>query len=561
MFPAQAFGQELIQNGGFESKGADVLCTATSWTVTNGSCPADYVFIANSGFQRSGASFYGFRSGPATPGLDNTQQVTVARSGPYVFSFYYRSLDGTAGSFLTYVGANQFTVAATSTAYTQFMQTVTLAAGAVNVGFASDPAGTDSPVGIDDVSLRALSIGAGLPPGAPSNATNTASVIDGFTNNGGTLPAGFLILSGLTGTQLVTALDQVSGQGNAAGPAQTSFQAANQFMNLLLDPSIEGRREERASGFADEAMAYAAKPRAREAYAAVTPHDRRATDFGGRWNVWASGYGGTSRVGGDVAAGTQQVTSRIYGTAVGADYRLSRDTLLGFALGGAGTSFGAAQNLGSGRADIFQLGIYGRHTFGMAYVAGALAYSWQDVTTDRTVTVAGTDLLRGRFAANTFAARGELGYRYAASFVGVTPYGALQFVDVRLPSYAESAVNGSNQFALSFANQSTSNLRSELGLRADTSLLMRDGVLTLRGRAAWAHDTNTNRSVTPTFQALPGSSSFTVNGARPAADAALLSAGADMAWHNGWSVAASYDGEVSRTTVSHAGKGTVRRMF
>ena len=42
---------------------------------------------------------------------------------------------------------------------------------------------------------------------------------------------------------------------------------------------------------------------------------------------------------------------------------------------------------------------------------------------------------------------------------------------------------------------------------------MQDGVLTLRGRAAWAHDYNPNRAVTAIFQTLPGAS-FVVNGAR-----------------------------------------------
>ena len=41
----------------------------------------------------------------------------------------------------------------------------------------------------------------------------------------------------------------------------------------------------------------------------------------------------------NAAAGTHATTSRIYGTAVGADYRVSPNTLVGFALGGAGTDF------------------------------------------------------------------------------------------------------------------------------------------------------------------------------------------------------------------------------
>jgi hypothetical protein len=31
-----------------------------------------------------------------------------------------------------------------------------------------------------------------------------------------------------------------------------------------------------------------------------------------------------------------------------------------------------------------------------------------------------------------------------------------------------------------------------------------------------------------------------------------------MKWHNGWTLAASFDGEFSRTTAGYAGKGSVR---
>jgi uncharacterized protein with beta-barrel porin domain len=78
-----------------------------------------------------------------------------------------------------------------------------------------------------------------------------------------------------------------------------------------------------------------------------------------------------------VAAGTNDTTSRIAGAAIGADYRVSPDTLLGFALAGGGSSFGVT-NVGTGRSDLSQAGAYARHNSGAAYVTGALAYGWQD---------------------------------------------------------------------------------------------------------------------------------------------------------------------------------------
>ena len=102
--------------------------------------------------------------------------------------------------------------------------------------------------------------------------------------------------------------------------------------------------------------------------------------------------------------------------------------------------------------------------------------------------------------------------------------------------------------------------RSELGLRTDKSFAMQDGILTLRGRAAWAHDFNPDRAVAATFQALPGAS-FVVNGAAQASDAALTTASAEMKWLNGWSAAATFEGEFSNLTRSYAGKGVVRYQW
>ena len=41
------------------------------------------------------------------------------------------------------------------------------------------------------------------------------------------------------------------------------------------------------------------------------------------------------------------------GIAAGLDYKLSPDTLIGFALAGGGTSWSLAQGLGGGRSDVF----------------------------------------------------------------------------------------------------------------------------------------------------------------------------------------------------------------
>ena len=217
-------------------------------------------------------------------------------------------------------------------------------------------------------------------------------------------------------------------------------------------------------------------------------------------------------------------------------------------------------NGGSGRSDLFQAGAFIRHDVRAAYLRGALAYGWQDVTTERVVTVAGVDRLRAEFKASAVSGRVEGGYRLVAPWIGgigLTPYAAGQFATFGLPAYAEQAVSGTTMFALAYGAKSVTDTTSELGLRTDKYFAITGGRLTLRGRAAWAHDFDPDRSVAATFQTLPGAS-FVVNGAVQAHDAALTTASAEIDWLNGWSAAATFDGAFSHVTRSYAGKGVVR---
>jgi len=400
-----------------------------------------------------------------------------------------------------------------------------------------------------------------IPSGLNGNQQAVGNALTNFFNATGGIPMVF-------GSLTPTGLTQASGE-LATGAQQTTFDAMGQFMGVMTDPFIAGRDDGVVGGasatpFAEEdsqASSYASNKRSaaeRDAYAMFTKA-RPAALFEARWSVWAAGFGGSQTTDGNAAVGSNAATSRIAGTAVGADYRFSPFTMAGFALAGGGTNF-SVNGLGTGRSDLFQAGAYVRHTVGPAYFSGALAYGWQDITTDRIVTVAGIDRLHAEFNANAFSGRAEGGYRFVSPWIGgigITPYAAGQFTTFDLPAYAEQAPTGANTFALAYGSRSVTDTRSELGIRSDKSFALQDGILTLRGRFAWAHDFNPDRSIGATFQALPGAS-FVVNGAAQASDSALTTASIERKWVNGWSVAATFEGEFSDVTRSYAGKGVVR---
>ncbi|MBR0817985.1 autotransporter outer membrane beta-barrel domain-containing protein [Bradyrhizobium liaoningense] len=325
--------------------------------------------------------------------------------------------------------------------------------------------------------------------------------------------------------------------------AQATFLAMTQFTQTLLDPAIDGRGIGPAE-FDAELAAYADIGNdqthggvGREAYGAMYGKPSRAS---AHWNVWAAGFGGSQ-----VSTGGSGSASRSFGTVVGADYALSPQTRMGFALAGGGTGF--ANNFSSGRSDLFQAGTFVRHSVGSAYVATALAYGWQAIT----------GRLNAAINANAYSGRLEGGYRFAMPWLGVTPYAAAQITTFRLPSNAaqpaytvdrSSAVPGSDGFT---------DTRAELGLRTSTSIALFGSMMNLRGRLAWAHDFSAGQSIPAAFQSLPGQG-FIVAGTALAPNAALTGVALELRDLNGWSASANVDSEVSSLVRSHTGKATLR---
>jgi len=545
--PTASFAQNLVQNPGFET------ANLTNWPTTGN---VDIWGIGYATGMNPNSGFW--YANPYGAGGTLSQGVNITTGGRYNFTFYYNAQAGETWNLTARVGGTTaFSGIVTNTVGMQKSTSfVFLPTGTATILFdASSIYGYE--FGIDDVSLTLLQslLLSILPSNTPINPTNVAAAIDAFTNAGGTLPAGFNNLFSLTPNQLVAALNQLSGE--AATGAQTgAFELMNSFLNLMTDPSLDagnGNGVGLASGFAPERQALPADVALAYASMLKAPPARSSQP----WSAWGSAYGGTNNATGDATVvGSHDVRTNTWGIAAGLDYRLSPDTKIGFALGGAGTNWGLSDGLGGGKSDAFQAGIYGLTRSGPAYLSGALAYSSYWVSTDRTA-VAG-DQLTANFNAYGIGGRLEGGYRFATPVVGLTPYAALQAQSFHIPSYSETDVTGGG-FGLAYNAHTASDTRSELGARLDKQVALDNGaVLALRGRAAWAHDWVTDPSLTAAFLALPGGGGFVVNGATPAHDSALITAGAEIKLRSGWSVMAKFDGEFASGSQTYTGTGKLR---
>jgi len=363
---------------------------------------------------------------------------------------------------------------------------------------------------------------------------------------------------GFAGGARFVGIRQAFGGGSDGGAPQTetaqvTFLAMTQFTQTLLDPAIDGRGIGPAE-YDAELAAYASLGNdrthggmGREAYEASYGKPSLAAPH---WNVWAAGFGGSQ-----VSTGGTGSASRSFGTVSGADYLLSPQTRLGFALAGGGTGF--ANNFSSGRSDLFQAGAFVRHAVGSAYVATALAYGWQAITNDHQVTPAGADQPNAAVNANAYSGRIESGYRFAAPWLGIAPYAAAQITSFRLPSNATRLAYGADAFSVAPGSDSFTDSRTELGLRTSTSFALLGSVINLRGRLAWAHDFSARQSIPVAFQSLPGQG-FIAGGTVLAPNAALTGVALELRDLNGWSAAANFDSEVSSQMRSYTGKAALR---
>jgi autotransporter-associated beta strand protein len=390
------------------------------------------------------------------------------------------------------------------------------------------------------------------------NQLNVGRAIDSFFNNGGVLPPTFVPLFGLTGGNLTNALDQLSGEASTE-EQKVAFQLTDQFLNLMLDPFVDGRNgvggadhpplgfaPERETVPSDVALAYASVLKAAP---------KAAPLYQPQWTSWAGAYGGVNHTAGNpVVIGSHDLSARTVGVAGGFDYRLTPDTVVGFALAGGGTGWSLTQGLGDGRSDAFQAGLYGATRWGPAYLAAAFAFTNHWMSTDRTASV---DHLTANFDAQSYGGRVEGGYRFATPNAGITPYAAIEPQSFHTPAYAETDAIP-NGFALAFPSRDATDTRSELGSRFDRVLVLYpDAVLTLRARLAWAHDWISNPTLVPLFQALPGAS-FIVNGALPAHNSALASTGVEFRFANGVTLLAKFDGDFAPGSSTYGGIGAVR---
>lgn len=267
-----------------------------------------------------------------------------------------------------------------------------------------------------------------------------------------------------------------------------------------------------------------------------------------RYNFWTSAYGAYNNT--DSTSSNNGSISRGYGIAIGMDYWLSQDSMIGMAVGYGKSSWEQNKSASNGAADIYQTGIFGRHSFDQYYIAGSASVAYHHVETDR-ISALGTP--HGDFDAWNIGARVEGGFELNWAQTKLTPYAALQIQNLYTPNYSESGPSD----ALSFESENTVTPRTEFGVKLEKEFQPgKQNEVRLFGRMAWAHDYNDKAKLTGSYISSPATNVLISSDKSPS-DLALVSAGAEFAFGKGWSARAQFDGEFGVGTQTYAGSGTL----
>jgi autotransporter-associated beta strand protein len=271
-----------------------------------------------------------------------------------------------------------------------------------------------------------------------------------------------------------------------------------------------------------------------------------------RFGAWLAGIGSTGSVLGD--ANASGFTYTMGGTAFGIDYRLDPRFLVGIAGGYTSGTQWVNGFSGNGYSDSFSVALYSSFTQGGFYADALAGYANANNRMQRVISLPGnpTGLANGNTSANQFLGQIEAGYKIGLGLganTSISPFARLQLGSINQGGFTEY---GGGVFNLAVSAQTTTSVRTTFGVDLAGGFDIGGTLLDLGLRLGWMHEfADTARPMTAAFAAAPVSQ-FTVFGATPQRDSAVIGFSAATALGDRTSLFVSYDGEVGGGTDNHS---------
>jgi outer membrane autotransporter protein len=276
--------------------------------------------------------------------------------------------------------------------------------------------------------------------------------------------------------------------------------------------------------------------------------------------LWAQVIGNWQTL--DGKNGSADVDQDIYGLFLGGDTALGGGWRLGGAFGYTNSSVHVDDRSSRADVDSYTLGLY----TGNSWAAGngrinlmlGGGYTLHDIDTHRNVSIGGNQTLRSSYDADTAQVFGELGYELPVSHAAsIEPYLRLAYLNQHTDSFDEDG--GSAALRGGSSNEDTTS--TTLGVHGKTAFDYRGKPVTLRASAGWRHAFG---SLTPSSDLAfiqGGGTSFSVDGAPIAANAAVVELGAEIPLGRSNTVGLSYGGQFGDGNSDNSGNLYLKARF
>jgi outer membrane autotransporter protein len=290
--------------------------------------------------------------------------------------------------------------------------------------------------------------------------------------------------------------------------------------------------------------------RLRDVLCTSPDQDRHVGCGSERLSFWGQGFGGWGGLSGNTnAAG---LNHSMAGALVGVDVPVL-DWRIGVFGGASHSDFHLVNGAAAGGSSDYHLGAYGGTHWDEISLRLGASYSWDGLSTDRTVTVGTlTNQLQAIYQGGTTQAFADLGYGFEESGIRFEPFANLAYVSLHTPAFSEAGGSA----ALNVQADTIDNAVTTLGVRPSTDVSFNGWNMTLRGMMGWRH---TFGRVLPTATAsFAGSNGFTVSGAPIARDTAAVEAGMDFGLYDNITAGLTYGGQFSNRSTDQIARGTIR---
>ena len=257
---------------------------------------------------------------------------------------------------------------------------------------------------------------------------------------------------------------------------------------------------------------------------------------------WAQSYGSWGSF--DADAGTIELDRHIGGALLGGDVRMSNwrvGVLAGYSQSRVKTERQSATS------DNSTLGLYAGSQWGKASLRLALAQSWHDIDTKRSVQMTGlSDYLQADYSATTRQVFVEAGYALISRERNhLEAFANLAQVRARTDAFSETGGAASLNLAKADADVTF----TTLGLRGSRQIALGETAGVLRGSAGWRNASGDTSA--EGLHAFSAGDAFTVTGAPIAKDAAVIETGMDVRFNARTTFSLTYTGQIADAANDH----------